>query len=62
LTLGFGAEIAASVQQDAFNYLDAPIIRHAAKDSHIPYAPEYEYDVLPTEDKIYNDIIKLLNY
>ncbi len=62
LTLGFGAEIAAFVQQDAFNYLDAPIIRHAAKDSHIPYAPEYEYDVLPTEDKIYNDIIKLLNY
>lgn len=61
-TLGFGAEIAASIQYDAFQYLDAPILRHAAKDCHIPYAPEYEYDVLPTEDKIYDDILKLLNY
>ena len=62
LTLGFGAEIAATIQHDAFSYLDAPIFRNAAKDCHIPYAPEYEYDVLPTEDKIYNDLIKLLSY
>lgn len=62
LTLGFGAEIAATIQHEAFNYLDAPVFRHAAKDSHIPYAPEYEYDVLPTEDKIYQDLLKLLNY
>lgn len=62
LTLGFGAEISAVINYEAFNYLDAPVMRHAAKDSHIPYAPEYEYDVLPTEEKIYADIMKLLNY
>ena len=62
LTLGFGAEIAATIGNEAFNHLDAPIMRHAAKDSHIPYAPEYENDVLPSEDKIYQDLIKLLEY
>lgn len=62
LTLGFGAEIATVIGLEAFSYLDAPIMRHAAKDSHIPYAPEYENDVLPSEEKIYDDIIKLLNY
>ncbi|OGU59454.1 MAG: tungsten formylmethanofuran dehydrogenase [Ignavibacteria bacterium GWF2_33_9] len=62
LTLGFGAEIAAVISLEAFSYLDAPIMRHAAKDSHIPFAPEYENDVLPSEEKIYADIVKLLNY
>lgn len=62
LTLGFGAEIATVISLEAFHHLDAPVMRHAAKDSHIPFAPEYENDVLPSEEKIYNDIVKLLNY
>jgi 2-oxoisovalerate dehydrogenase E1 component len=62
LTLGFGAEIATSISLEAFKWLDAPVMRHAAKDSHIPFAPEYENDVLPSDEKIYDDIIKLLNY
>jgi 2-oxoisovalerate dehydrogenase E1 component len=62
LTLGFGSEIAATINFEAFKYLDAPVMRSTAKDSHIPYAPEYEYDVLPTEDKIYNDLFKLITY
>jgi 2-oxoisovalerate dehydrogenase E1 component len=62
LTLGFGAEIATVISLEAFTHLDAPVMRHAAKDSHIPYAPEYEYDILPSEEKIYDDIMKLLNY
>lgn len=61
-TLGFGAEIAAVIAEEAFLYLDAPVFRNAAKDSHIPYASAYELDVLPTQEKIYNDMLKVLNY
>jgi len=61
-TNGFGGEIAATIAEEAFRFLDAPVIRHAAKDSHIPYAPAYELDVLPSQEKIENDMEKLLNY
>ena len=62
LTSGFGAEIAASIAQDAFKYLDAPVMRLAAKDSHIPYSPIYEEDVLPNEKKVLAELEKLLKY
>jgi 2-oxoisovalerate dehydrogenase E1 component len=52
ITMGFGAEIAAFASNEAFGYLDAPVMRVAAKDSHIPYSPVYENDILPNEDKI----------
>jgi 2-oxoisovalerate dehydrogenase E1 component len=62
LTGGFGGEIAAVLAKDAFTYLDAPVMRNAAKDTHIPYAPVYEDDVLPSESKIYADLMELLNF
>lgn len=62
LTTGFGAEIAATVGQELFNYLDAPIMRLAAKDSHIPYAPVYEEDVLPNEKKVRDMLDKLMGF
>ncbi len=61
-TGGFGAEIAAEIANEAFDFLDAPVKRHAALDSHIPYHPVYEETVLPTEPKIRADILNLLNY
>ncbi|MEN6510891.1 MAG: dehydrogenase E1 component subunit alpha/beta [Chloroherpetonaceae bacterium] len=61
-TMGFGAEIAATISREAFEFLDAPILRCTSKDSHIPYAPEYENDILVTEDNIYNSLLELLNY
>jgi pyruvate/2-oxoglutarate/acetoin dehydrogenase E1 component/TPP-dependent pyruvate/acetoin dehydrogenase alpha subunit len=51
-TAGLGAEIAASVQELAFGYLDAPILRVAAADTPIPSAPELERAVLPSVDRI----------
>jgi pyruvate/2-oxoglutarate/acetoin dehydrogenase E1 component len=52
LTGGIGAEIAASVQEAAFGYLDAPILRVAAAETPIPAARELELAVLPSVERI----------
>ncbi|MCX8010296.1 MAG: thiamine pyrophosphate-dependent enzyme, partial [Ignavibacteria bacterium] len=62
LTAGFGAEISARIADLAFEYLDGPIKRVAAKDSHIPYHPNLENYVLPTKEKIKSAIKDLLKY
>ena len=59
---GFGAEIAARIADNCFQFLDAPVKRIAAKDSHIPYAPILENEVLPSRDGIYRGIKDLLKY
>ena len=59
---GFGAEIAARIADNCFQYLDAPVKRIAAKDAHIPYAPILENAVLPSRDGIYRGIKDLLKY
>jgi acetoin:2,6-dichlorophenolindophenol oxidoreductase subunit beta len=45
--MGFGAEVAAIVQEKAFDYLDAPIERVGAKFAPIPFAPVMEEFVVP---------------
>ena len=62
MTGGFGGEIASVIAYEAFQWLDAPVMRHCAKDSHIPFAPNYENDVLPNEAKIKADLEKLLSF
>ncbi len=62
LTGGFGAEISARITENCFQFLDAPVRRIAALDSHIPYSPKLEYTVLPSREKIYNGILDLLKY
>ena len=59
---GFGAEIAARVADNCFQYLDAPVKRIAARDAHIPYAPILENAVLPNRDEIYKGIKNILKY
>ena len=47
-TLGIGAEISAAIaESEAFDYLDAPIIRLGGAESPIPYNPELEKAVVP---------------
>ncbi|WP_062012459.1 alpha-ketoacid dehydrogenase subunit beta [Aureimonas sp. AU4] len=47
-TLGVGAEIAAMIaESEAFDYLDAPIVRLGGAESPIPYNPELEKAVVP---------------
>jgi pyruvate/2-oxoglutarate/acetoin dehydrogenase E1 component len=45
--MGWGAEVAALVQEKAFDYLDAPIARVGAKFTPIPFAPVMEEWVVP---------------
>ena len=47
LTGGFGAELAARIQDELFDYLDAPIKRVGAKDVPMPFSPDMEDYCLP---------------
>lgn len=49
---GPGAEVVDRVQRDAFDHLDAPIMRIGALDVPMPYATNLEELVLPTVDRV----------
>jgi pyruvate dehydrogenase E1 component beta subunit len=51
-TGGVGAEISASVTENAFGYLDAPIARIACPDTPIPFSPPLEQLYMPNADNI----------
>jgi 2-oxoisovalerate dehydrogenase E1 component len=61
-TSGFAGEIAARVNEECFNSLDAPILRVAAKDSHIAYCPAQEDYLLPQVSDVEEMLRKLLAY
>lgn len=60
LTQGFGAEISARITEHCFDYLDAPTMRVAAKDSFVPSATSLEEAILPSVDDLSNAVAKLL--
>jgi len=49
---GFGAEIAAQIQEHAFDHLDAPVLRVGEKFAPIPFAPVLEEFIVPGEAEI----------
>ena len=61
-TGGFGAEIAATIAQEAFMDLDAPIVRLATGDQPIPYNPRLMEAVVPTVEKIQVEVERLLRF
>jgi 2-oxoisovalerate dehydrogenase E1 component beta subunit len=62
LTGGFGAEIAATIGQEAFQHLDAPVRRIAAPDTPVPFAPVLEKAFIPQVDDVVAGIRELAEY
>jgi 2-oxoisovalerate dehydrogenase E1 component beta subunit len=62
VTGGFGAEIAATIAQEAFEHLDAPVKRLAAPDTPVPFAPVLEKAFIPQVDDVVAGIKELAEY
>jgi pyruvate/2-oxoglutarate/acetoin dehydrogenase E1 component len=61
-TGGIGGELAAIIAEEAFEYLDAPIVRIASEDVPVPYAPPLEAAFLPSVDKVVSAAKTLVKY
>jgi 2-oxoisovalerate dehydrogenase E1 component len=61
LTAGFGAEISATLAQDAFWYLDAPVERLAPEDIPAAYHEDLLNAVMPTVERIIGAIDRALH-
>lgn len=59
---GFGAEIAARIAEEAFEYLDGPIHRLCGFDSAVPYSKPLENEVLPQLADLEAEIRRLVRY
>jgi acetoin:2,6-dichlorophenolindophenol oxidoreductase subunit beta len=57
--LGYGAEIAATVQEEAFWYLDQPVARVAARNTPTPTSPPLEDAVVPQPELIVETLRKV---
>jgi 2-oxoisovalerate dehydrogenase E1 component beta subunit len=61
-TAGFGAEIAATIAEDAFEDLDAPVKRIAAPDSPVPFSPALEKAFIPQVEDVASALRELADY
>jgi pyruvate dehydrogenase E1 component beta subunit len=59
-TYGIGAEVAARLQDEAFDYIDAPIKRVAQYDVPAPYSGELERSALPNADRVIAAVKEIL--
>ena len=59
-TAGVAAEISSMIMEEAFDYLDAPVMRISAPDVPIPYSPELERIVIPQENDIVNVVREII--
>ncbi len=57
-----GESIAAIIQEEAFEYLDAPIRIIGSLDTPVPYSPPLEEEFLPSEDEIEAAARELVKY
>jgi pyruvate/2-oxoglutarate/acetoin dehydrogenase E1 component len=61
-TGGFGAEIAATIAEEAFEDLDAPVKRIAAPDTPVPFSPPLEKAYIPQVADVVAGLRDLLEY
>lgn len=59
-TNGIGAEIAARLAEEGFQYLEKPVFRVAGRDTPIPFAPNLEKYVIPQEQDIYDAVMNVM--
>ena len=59
-TCGFGAELIASIQERAIEYLEAPILRVTGLDTPFPYSLEHEY--MPNADRVVGAIRQTMEW
>ena len=57
---GWGAEMAALAAEEAFDYLDAPLVRVCGKETPIPYSPKLEKLFIPQTEDIIAGVRKAL--
>ena len=62
LTCGFGAEVAARIADELFEFLDAPVKRVGALDCPVAYHPDLEEAILPQTDDILEVITTVTEY
>jgi 2-oxoisovalerate dehydrogenase E1 component beta subunit len=61
-TGGFGAEIAATIAEEAFESLDAPVRRVAAPDTPVPFSPPLEKAFIPQVEDVVAGLKELAEY
>jgi 2-oxoisovalerate dehydrogenase E1 component beta subunit len=61
-TGGIGGEIAAMLAEEAFEWLDAPVVRVASIDTPVPYSPPLEDYYLPQTKDVVSAARKLAGY
>ena len=57
---GIGAEIAAEIQEEAFDYLDAPVGRIGAPFAPVPFSPVLEKEYIPNAAKIAAEVRRIV--
>jgi len=57
---GIGAEISSQIQEEAFDFLDAPVLRVGAPFSPVPFSPVLERAYIPDSNRIANGVRHLL--
>ncbi len=62
ISYGYGAEIAARIGNELFEYLDAPVRRVGATDTFVGYAPQLEDFILPQSDDVEKAVQELMKY
>ncbi|HMQ04508.1 MAG TPA: dehydrogenase E1 component subunit alpha/beta [Pyrinomonadaceae bacterium] len=62
ISYGYGAEIAARIGTELFEYLDAPVRRVGATDTFVAYAPQVEDFILPQSEDVEKAVVELMRY
>lgn len=62
MSWGSGAEIAARIADELFEYLDGPVMRVASQDTFVGYHPNLEDAILPQTADVHRAILKLAHY